>query len=465
MIKIFLNLPIWVRWPIFLSMSLVYAYFGPNIDLPSRVLPALIMTAMTFLCLSNEAVVLLARYFHSRQKDEEVLIICDQAHALMPGNYNILLEKHYALMALKRYEEAKTCADRAAEIAPKVWLTWYGSALAALWMNDYKGAAASAAKAMELAPCNSYCLAARAAARSKDDPQGCLEDCARLQQLGKASGTSRMLSSRVHIEAANFQAAREVIDRIPKRFEPGSNDAAALAFFKFSQNQFSEVLIICGQIPDAQRAADWFLNMQAASYNRLNEGALALESISRSIAILPDQSRCYKERALVLADAGLFNQALTGCKRGQVLGNKSSSRKAEAYVRFRLGEFAEMLECTQPEIAKSPKSAYVHALHSLALAGLGRIDEAKEEAVKATELHDLEALAWYALANVYFKREQFDQAITSLDTGLAADPHYRFSYQLRAEAHRCAGHETEADRDQSKFDQLERQFMANINDA
>ncbi len=176
----------------------------------------------------------------------------------------------------------------------------------------------------------------------------------------------------------------------------------------------------------------------------------------------PERTRGYEEKALVLADAGLLNQALAGCKRTEVLGKKKSSRIAEAYVRFRRGEFEEMLECTQSAMSASPKSANLSALNSLALAGLGRVDEAMEEAIKATELHNLEALAWYALANIHLKKDQFDEAIKCLDTGLEADPHYRFSYQLRAAAHRRAGHEVEADSDQSKFDQLQTQFMADL---
>ena len=131
-------------------------------------------------------------------------------------------------------------------------------------------------------------------------------------------------------------------------------------------------------------------------------------------------------------------------------------------MRFRRGEFEEMLNCTQQAITASPKSAYVHALNSLALAGLGRVDEALDEAIKATELHDLEALAWYALANAHFKQGQVEQAISDLNTGLEADPHFRFSYLLRAEAHRLAGHAVEADKDQSRFDQLQTKFMANL---
>jgi tetratricopeptide (TPR) repeat protein len=114
------------------------------------------------------------------------------------------------------------------------------------------------------------------------------------------------------------------------------------------------------------------------------------------MAMHPQLSRCYEERALVLADAGLLNQALVGCKRNQVLGKEKSSRTAEAYVHFRRGEFEEMLECTQSATTDLPKSAYGRALQSLALTGLGRLDEAMEEALKATELNKLEALAWYA---------------------------------------------------------------------
>lgn len=463
MLKRFLNLTLPVRWALYICLFFPYAYLSPNMDLAERALPASCLAIMLPLCFYPEFLRLLAKYFRSLKEDTSVEIVCNHALDLMPDDCNILLDQYNALMAMKRYEEAKTYSDRAARIAPKLWRPWYRCAVAALWLNDYESAAINVEKALELAPYNPCCLAVRAAVReSKGDLQGCLEDCERIDPKSKVAAQARMLSIGPHIRSANFQAAKDIVSKLPKRIKAGSNDAVTLTYFKFSQNQFSEVLTICAQVSDDHPAAYWFLDIQTSAYRRLNEGALALQSTSRSMAMHPQLSRCYEERALVLADAGLLNQALVGCKRNQVLGKEKSSRTAEAYVHFRRGEFEEMLECTQSATTDLPKSAYGRALQSLALAGLGRLDEAMEEAIKATELNKLEALAWYALANLQLKQNQIDQAIESLDTGLAADPHFRFSYQLRAEAHSCAGHKIEADRDQSKFDQLQTQFMANL---
>lgn len=447
----------------YFCLSLPYAVFGSNMDLAARVIPSLLVTALLPLCLYPELLLLLARYFRSLHDSGAVEHICNHALDLVPGDCNILLDQHDALMAQKRYAEAKIYSDRAASVAPKRWGPWYRSALVAMWLDDYASAAIDIEKALELAPGNPYCLVVRAAIReSQDDWQGCLADCAGIDPASNLAGRVRMITSRVYLQTADFQAAKDIMSKVPKRIKAGSVDAVALAHFKFSQNQYSEVVNICSQVSDDHSAAYWFLDIQASSFRHLNEGALALKSISRSIAMKPERTHGYEGKALVLADAGLLNQALVGCKRSEILGKKKSSRRAEAYVRFRRGEFEEMLECTQEAVLSSPNSAYVHALNSIALAGSGRLDEAKEEAIKATELHSLEALAWYALADIHIKQDQFEEAIKSLDTGLAADPHYRFSYQLRAEAHRRAGYELEADKDQSKFDQLQAQFMANL---
>ncbi|MBP9093110.1 hypothetical protein KBI23_18940, partial [bacterium] len=412
MIKSFLNLPFWVRYALYFSLGCPYAYFGPNMDLASRVLPAVTLAVLLPLSFYPELLRLLARHSRSPNDDNLVEIICNHSLDLMPGDCSILLDHHDALMAMKRYEEAKTYSDWAVRIAPKLWGTWYRSAVVAMWLNDYESAAINVEKALELAPSNSYGLVVRAAVReSNGDLQGCLEDCARIDPKGKGAAQMRMLSSRVHIRSANFQAAKDIMGKLPKRIKAGSDDAVTLAYFRFCQNQFSEVLTICAQEPDDHSAAYWFLDIQASSYRRLNEGALALKSISRSIAMRPERTDGYEEKALVLADAGLLNQALVGCKRTEVLGKKKTSRTAEAYVRFRRGEFEEMLECTQVAITFLPKSAYVRALHSLALAGLERVDEAMEEAIKATELHSLEALGWYALADAHLKQDQLEQAI------------------------------------------------------
>ncbi|MBA4073651.1 MAG: hypothetical protein C0508_01335 [Cyanobacteria bacterium PR.023] len=464
MIKSFLNWPMWARFALAFTTGPIISYFLEQTkDLPARVLPTLIVVSLTLLCLYPELLLLIARHFSTLKEDDLVEIICKHSLDLMPSNCRILIDQYNSLMAMKRYQEAKTYSDWAARIAPGMWRAWYSSAVVAMWLDDYEGAAINIERALELAPCNPNALAARAFIRNYlGDQQGCFEDCARIDPKSKVGPEIRKLSAIVHIRAANFQAAESIVSKLPKHPKAGSDDAVTLAYFKFSQNQFNEIVTICSQVPEDHPAAYWFLELQASAYNRLNEGALALQSISRSIAMRPERTDGYEEKALVLADAGLLNQALVACKRNEVLGKKKSSRTAEAYVRFRRGEFAEMLECTQIAITASPKSAYVHGLNSLALAELGRVDEALDDAIKATELHDLEALAWYALANVHLKQGQVEQAISDLNTGLEADPHFRFSYLLRAEAHRLAGHAVEADKDQSKFDQRQTKFMANL---
>lgn len=464
MIKSFLNWPIWARFALAFSIGPIFSYLlEQTTDLPARVLPSLFVICLTLLCLYPELLLLIARHFSSLKEDNLVEIICKHSLDLMPSNCRILIDQYNSLMAMKRYQDAKTYSDWATRIAPEQWRAWYSSAVVAMWLDDYEAAAINIERALEAAPCNPKALAARAFIRNYlGDQQGCFEDCARIDPKSKVGPTIRKLSAIEHIRSANFQAAENIVSKLPKHPKAGSDDAVTLAYFKFSQNQFNEIVTICSQVPEEHPAAYWFLEVKSSAYRRLNEGALALQTISRSIALRPDRTDGYKRKALVLADAGLLNQALVACKRNEVLGKKESSQKAEAYVRFRRGEFEEMLNCTQQAITASPKSAYVHALNSLALAGLGRVDEALDEAIKATELHDLEALAWYALANAHFKQGQVEQAISDLNTGLEADPHFRFSYLLRAEAHRLAGHAVEADKDQSRFDQLQTKFMANL---
>jgi tetratricopeptide (TPR) repeat protein len=463
-IKSFLNWPLWARFPLAFTIGLIISYYlEQTTDLPARILPSLFVLCQTLICLYPELLLLTARELSKLKEDNLVEIVCKHSLDLMPSNCRILIDQYNSLMAMKRYQEAKTYSDWAARIAPGMWRAWYSSAVVAMWLDDYEGAAINIERALEVAPRNQYALAARAYIRNYlGDQQGCFEDCARIDPKSKMGPEIRKLSAIVHIRAANFQAAENIVSKLPKHPKAGSDDAVTLAYFKFSQNQFSEIVTICSQVPEDHPAAYWFLEVKSSAYRRLNEGALALQSISQSIAMRPERTDGYRRKALVLADAGLLNQALVACKRNEVLGKKETSRKAEAYVRFRRGEFAEMLECTKLAITASPKSAYVHALNSLALAGLGRVDEALDEAIKATELHNLEALAWYALANAHLKQGQVEQAISDLNTGLEADPHFRISYLLRAEAHRRAGHEVEADRDKSKFDQLQTKFMANL---
>jgi hypothetical protein len=99
-----------------------------------------------------------------------------------------------------------------------------------MWLDDYKSAAIYIEKALELAPGNPNCLMLRASIREVNgDRHGCLADCARIAPKGKLGAQMRKLSTIVHIRSANFQAANDIISKLPKRIRAGSVDAVALA--------------------------------------------------------------------------------------------------------------------------------------------------------------------------------------------------------------------------------------------
>ncbi len=197
-----------MRHAFFFSLAVAYACLAPNISLESRILPAFFLTGMVWVCFYPEILRLYVRYFCAMKVHHLAIVICNHALDLMPDNQLFLQDRHDALMALSGYEEASGYSERAARIAARFGQRWYGSALAMLWLAADESAANLTEKAVKLAPRNSFALLMRASVRhSKGDLQGCFEDCARIDPMGKLGGLGRRLSSLAHIELANFEAA------------------------------------------------------------------------------------------------------------------------------------------------------------------------------------------------------------------------------------------------------------------
>ncbi|MBS1992380.1 MAG: tetratricopeptide repeat protein [Cyanobacteria bacterium SZAS LIN-3] len=432
-------------------------------DWQQRLLAVLLVLALLPVCFLPEFRSFCNFCTNVNRSDEDKTVVACNFLIGMTGAIPLELRAR-AFLRLKRYEEAMADADIAVKLFPGDWYAFFVRSSIADEQDDYDLALGDLNRAVELAPNNTTALTRRAYVRlCRYEPQACLDDCARIETLDKCDEYVRHLKIRSYLLAGDLDAAEAIVKTIGKKIKPESVDAYSQVCFLYEQNKFDEVVSICAKVPDNKFFSFWFLSDQADAYRHLNEGARAMKLLQRALALKPDSPVALSSLAYVLAEAGLLDQALVLSQRMYASGGRWSLRSTEAYVRFRRGEFEDMLECTRHGLALCPALAYSRALHSLALAGMGRVEEALEEAGKATQAHPWKVLAWYALANAQLKQNQFELAIESLDTGLEADPHDRHVYQLRAEAHRLAGNEEQAVRDQAKFDQLHAQYMADFN--
>ena len=88
------------------------------------------------------------------------------------------------------------------------------------------------------------------------------------------------------------------------------------------------------------------------------------------------------------------------------------------------GKADDALKHYDAAVAKLPADAGAHFDRGTALYALSRFDEAGQEFLRATEAKDgtLKAAAFYNLANAFFKKEKFKEAVEAYKRALALDP-------------------------------------------
>lgn len=96
----------------------------------------------------------------------------------------------------------------------------------------------------------------------------------------------------------------------------------------------------------------------------------------------------------------------------------------EGNAKMKAGKADEALAAYDKAAAELPLDPAVHFNRGTALAALSRFDEAGEEFLRATEAKEtsLKAAAFYNLANAFFKKDKFKEAIEAYKRTLALDP-------------------------------------------
>ncbi len=398
------------------------------------------------------------------KKEEAGNAVCDHGLALFPASQGLLTAKSLMLFQAKRFEEAESEMTKVLSVNPISVQNLIDRAAARCYLSKFEEAEMDANLAIGLAPRWHAAYLNRACARlGQQNYEGCLEDTKLLQRLGKHVPEARMLAVSCYVMTGQLVEAEALISDLIGNVKSGTFDALSLAYVHFNRNEYAEVLEICAQVTDQEPLAYEFIKMQAVSYFMLSEGALAMESTARAIALQPNAEDCHLLRAFVLADAARLDEADAECA-GILAGWASTSmtRDAQAFIFWRQEQWGKMLEASDQAIERCPTSTSSHALRSLALSGLERFEEALDAGQKATTLQPRLAFGWYSLANGYLKSGQLSKSLECLDTALTNDPHNRYSYQLRAQVHLRVGDKIQAAKDQAKYDELQAKFIANL---
>ena len=395
-------------------------------------------------------------------REEASNTICDHGLAHFPTSQGLLTAKSLVLFRAKRFEEVESETTKVLRLNPISVQNLLNRSSARCYLSKFEEAELDANQAIGLAPNWHDAYLNRACARlGQQNYEGCLEDTKLLQRLGKHVPAARFSAVSCYLMTGRLSEAEALTAGLIGRVKHGSYDALSLALIHSWRNEYAEVLEICAQVTDQEPLAYEFILFQAHSYFELSEGSLAMDSIARAIALDPYAENCHLLRAFVLADAGRLDEATAECQRiREGCASATMTRDAQAFVFWRREQWDKMLEASGQAVERCPTSTSSHALRSLALAGLERLEEARESGRKATTLQPLQAFGWYSLANAYFKNGQVSESLDCLNTALTNDPHKRYCYQLRAQVHLQAGDKVQAARDQAKYDELQAKFVA-----
>ncbi|KVD73289.1 hypothetical protein WI89_12300 [Burkholderia ubonensis] len=166
-----------------------------------------------------------------------------------------------------------------------------------------------------------------------------------------------------------------------------------------------------------------------------------LREIDDQISSSPQNPKPYIERANLLAEAGVWQQALEALETAQRLGEVSSDfffRLSRCYLS--LDRPADALRAIEARLAAGPGDADAHRHHGYVLIGLERYEDAVQAFEKAISLDGSDAKSHVGLGDALRELDRNDASAASIQRAIELgdnDPRTRISRALSlASAHR-----------------------------
>ncbi len=155
--------------------------------------------------------------------------------------------------------------------------------------------------------------------------------------------------------------------------------ALDLAWQRYEAGRLQEAESICRQIlqvnpnyPDAVQ----MLGLIAHAVQRYD---LAIQLLTRSIELVPQEGKFYHNLAETLAASGKHNEAIASYCRAIELGNYPQSWSHMGNVLLHIGRGREAIEAHRNAVALEPDSAKIRCNFGVALQGHGKVAEAIEQ--------------------------------------------------------------------------------------
>jgi adenylate cyclase len=210
--------------------------------------------------------------------------------------------------------------------------------------------------------------------------------------------------------------------------------------------------------PESFDAYELFLHGREQRNMSQPDAMVAAETLfDRAVALDPGFASAYAEIAYIQyiyvtwrweperRDAHL-SKGFASARRALALeASLPLANRALGMLHLRAREYADAVLWTQRAVALNPGEAESYAWLANVLSYVGRSDEALEQLAHATRLDPLHPPLWdFYIGRALVHLGRYEEALTSLDTGLRRAPHFGHFQRYRAAAQAHLGRQEEA---------------------
>jgi tetratricopeptide (TPR) repeat protein len=454
------------RWQLFH----LYFCFVVFVLAVTQVLPAfdfgLFLAIELNLLILPEWLAFLASLLAVRGRPQLAMQLINSGLRIDDQNYRLLCARALAYQQIGDLESALEDASQAILVAPNRTYALTMRGVVHLCLSDYVEAEADYNQLLKKNPRDLVAALNRACARLQlGKINECIADCDLVLQGRKYRENANFIKIAALLEMRKIKEAEVLVQQLEASKSKHHLVALARAMLHGASHKYEDVLAICATAP-ADRKAEFFLTPQAGAYLSLNEGDLALSTASLVVTKNPQIYTGYYYRALVLIEAGYWQEAVADCNMVDTLQpHLSLSNALRARLCFAAGDMEQCLENCDKALLKNQFDS--HALHYKvkALCALSRFDEAREAAKLALEINPVDPEALGAMALVLLKLEGPEAALPLLDRAIAENPHMRFDYKLRSEVHAALGDSVRSNSDLERYQSMQTQLLAGLNES
>lgn len=378
-------------------------------------------------------------------------------------NYRLLCARALAYQQIGDLESALEDASQAILVSPNRTYALTMRGVVHLCLSDYVEAEADYNQILKKNPRDIVAALNRACARLQlGKINECIADCDLVLQGRKYRENAYFIKIAALLETRKIKEAELLVQQLEASKSKHHLVALSRAMLHGATHKYEEVLAVCATAP-ADRKAEFFLTPQANAYLSLNEGDLALSTASLVVTKNPQIYTGYYYRALVLIEAGYWQEAVADCNMVDTLQpHLSLSNALRARLSFAAGDMEQCLENCDKALVKNQFDIHALFFKVKALCALSRFEEARQAAKQALEINPVDPEALSAMALVVFKVEGPEAALPLLDRAIAENPHLRFDYQLRSEVHAALGDNARSQSDLERYQSKQTQLVAGL---